>query len=422
MFKNRDIVCSVEIGTSKICVLVGEVLPDGQVEVIGKGDIASGGTVVKGEICNYPHLLPLLEKAMIEADQSSGGCLGSCRLVEVLVTGCGIASQQGVGSATVRNGERIVTDAERREALDNAQVINLSGDREILNCSESYFKVDGRRVSNPIGQGGTRLETHVHVVHGIANRLDVFRRAVSDAGFGDTDTDVTFSALADDFAILTEEERSQGVLLVNLGAGCTEYIVEYDQGICASGVVQLGMEHVANDLSVAMNLSIDLCRNLIANGTIGRMNSEKHEFLEFRSNSGSRKIPLASFETVIDLRLREIFEIIRSQLVDSGAPRSLDAGGVITGGGASFYRTEELFTEVFELECRKRVPADVGGILTGLDDPRYTSVWGGLKVAAHLLSRYDDEKRPFDSLIDGLNGVFSKSRRTLKNIKEAIKF
>ena len=82
----------------------------------------------------------------------------------------------------------------------------------------------------------------------------------------------------------------------------------------------------------------------------------------------------------------------------------------------------ELFSEVFELECRKRVPADVGGILTGLDDPRYTSVWGGLKVAAHLLSRYDDEKRPFDSLIDGLNGVFSKSRRTLKNIKEAIKF
>ena len=422
MFKNRDIVCSVEIGTSKICVLLGEISGDGQVEVIGRGLVPSAGTVVKGEICNYPALLPLLEKAVDEADASSGGRLGDCRLVHVLVTGCGISSQQGVGSSTIRNDERIVTEAERREAMENAQVLNLAGDREILNCSETFFKVDGRRVSDPLQQRGARLETHVHVVHGIAARLDVFRRAVADAGFGDVDTEVTFSVLADDFAVLTDEEREQGVLLVDLGAGCTEYIVEYDRGICASGVIQLGMEHVANDLSVAMNLNIDLCRRMLADGTLGRMRAENREYLEFRGSAGHlRKIPFSSFETVIDWRLREIFEIIREQLAGSGAPHSLDAGGVLTGGGASFFRSEELFREVFELDCRKRIPADVGGVLTGLDDPRYTSVWGGLKLAAHFLGEYDETRRPFDSLVDGLNRMWGSGKTTLKNIKKVIK-
>lgn len=422
MFNNRDIVCAVEIGTSKICVLVGEVSVDGEVEVIGRGLVPGNGSVVKGEICNYPGLLPLLEKAIDEADRSSGGCIGDCRLVQVLVTGCGIASQQGVGSAAVRNEERVVTELERQEALENAQVLNLAADREILNCSETFFKVDGRRVSNPMQQRAAKLETHVHVVHGIGARLDAFRRAVSDAGFGDVRTEVTFSVLADDFALLTDEEREQGVLLVDLGAGCTEYIVEYDRGICASGVIQLGMEHVANDLSVAMNLNIELCRKLLRDGTLARKREKNSEYLDFQGAGGYiRRIPLASFETVIDWRLREIFEIIRAQLLESGAPHSLDAGGALTGGGASFYRSEELFSKVFELDCRKRVPADVGGILTGLDDPRFSTVWGGLKLAAHFLGQLNDERKVFDSLVDGLNRGLDNVRKGLKNMKTALK-
>ena len=120
--------------------------------------------------------------------------------------------------------------------------------------------------------------------------------------------EVAFSALADDLALLTEDERSNGVLLINIGAGTTEYVVEYDCGICASGVLQIGMEHVANDISVAMNLNIDLCRSLIAEGKLARKRNENKEFLEFKTGGGLRQIPLSSFETVIDWRLREIFE------------------------------------------------------------------------------------------------------------------
>lgn len=421
MFKNRNIVCSIEIGTTKICVLVGEVSADGTVEVIGKGETPSAGTVVKGEICNYPAFLPLLEKAVDEADRSAGGCVGRTRLLHILATGCGISSLKGVGSSTIRNDERIVTEYELNEAMENAQVINLSGDRMILNCSEMFFKVDGRRVSNPLMQRGAKLETHVHVVHGISSRLDTFRRAAADAGFSEVDMEMTFSVLADDFAILTDEEREQGVLLIDMGAGCTEYVVEYDRGICASGVIQLGMEHVANDLSVAMNLNIDVCRKLIREGSLARARAENKEFLEFKNASGGRQIPLASFETVADCRIREIFEIIRAQLIEAGAPRSLDSGGVLTGGGAEYYRSAELFTEVFELDSRKRIPADVGGVLTGLDTPRYTSVWGGLKLAAHFLGEYEESKKPLDSLVDGLNRVFVNGKSTLKNIKKAIR-
>ena len=198
--------------------------------------------------------------------------------------------------------------------------------------------------------------------------------------------------------------------------------MEYDSGICASGVIQVGMEHVANDLSVAMNLNIDLCRKLLAAGTLARKKAEGKEFLEFQGSAGYiRRIPISSFETVIDWRLREIFEIIQAQLAASGAPHSLDAGGVLTGGGASFYRSEEMFRKVFELECRKGIPADVGGVLTGLEDPRFTTVWGGLKLAAHFLGVYEEERSTVDSLVDGLNRGLLNCRNTLKNIKKAIK-
>ena len=421
MFKKRDIVCAVEIGTSKICVLVGELAGDGQVEVIGRGEIPSGGKVVKGEICDYPGLQVLLEKAFRAADKSSGGNLAACRLMEILVTGCGIAAQQGVGSSTIRNAEGVVTENERREAMENAQVLNLAGDREILNSSETFFKVDGRRVSNPLMQRGTKLETHVHVVHGIASRLDVFRRAVADVGFEDIEMEVAFSALADDLALLTEDERSNGVLLINIGAGTTEYVVEYDCGICASGVLQIGMEHVANDISVAMNLNIDLCRSLIAEGKLARKREENKEFLEFKTGGGLRQIPLSSFETVIDWRLREIFEIIKTQLSEAAAPHNLDAGGVLTGGGALFYRTPEMFRRVFDLDCRLRIPADVGGVQTDLDDPRYSTIWGGLKIASERCRELGGERNMMDSMVDGLNRMLLGCKSTLDNIKHSLK-
>ena len=337
MFHTRDIVTAIEIGTSKINVLVGEAGPDGRVNVVGRGSAPSAGSVVKGEIEDMDLAFEQLGNAIADAESASDGLLNSTKVVVVAVTGCRMEAFQGIGSVVVRNDEHKVTNKERIEAHENARVLHLATGREIINSSESYFTIDERRIRNPLNHTASKLEAYVHVVHADAARLENFRSIVRDSGFEEAAIEVAFSPLADDFGILSDEEREHGVLLVDLGAGTTEFVVEYNSGVQASGVLQIGFDHVCNDLSLGLDLHIDVCRKLIEEKTLQRAMQERREYMEFPSSTGrGRKIPLPSFEVIIDARLREIFEIIRSMAAAQGALGSLDAGGALTRGGALF--------------------------------------------------------------------------------------
>lgn len=423
MFHTRNIVSAVEMGTSKFCVLVGEIGDDGSLDVIGRGEAPSAGAVVKGEIVDMEKAFDQLAKALDEADRASGRVLSLTRMVMVLVTGCGISSQPGVGVVLIRNDEHTVTEAERREANDNARILNLAAERTIINTSESFFLIDGRRVSNPLRHQGSKLEAHIHIVHGISARVDNFRNLVRESGFDDADIDVVFSPVAADLGVLNELEREDGVLLIDLGAGCAEYVMEYDNGVCASGVLQLGMEHVANDLSIGLGLSIDQCRKLLVSGELGRAEREGRQYLSVRSGAGAeRSIPLVSFDTIIDCRLREIFTIIRRQLELAGSPRSLAAGGVLTGGGALFPRAKELFGEVFDLSCRVAQPRDAEGAITDLASPRYSAVWGALKIAAHYRNIESAGEGVAGGVLASIERGLYSFRRGYGKFRKAFKF
>ena len=150
--------------------------------------------------------------------------------------------------------------------------------------------------------------------------MDNFRNLVRESGFDGADIDVVFAPVAADLGVLSELEREDGVLLIDLGAGCADYVMEYDNGVCASGVLQVGMEHVANDLSIGLGLGIDQCRRLLVSGELGRAEREGRSHITIHTGAGGdRSIPLCSFDTIIDCRLREIFSIIRRQLELAGA-------------------------------------------------------------------------------------------------------
>ena len=421
MFRSRNIISAVEIGTSKFCVLVGEIDGSGRLDVIGRGEAPSASSVVKGEIVDMDRAYEQLAKALEEADRASGRVLTMSRLVMVPVTGCGITSQRGVGMVLIRNADHIVTEEDRSEANENARVLNLSTERRIINTCDSFFMVDGRRVSNPLRHHGSKLEAHIHIVHGVASRVDNFCNLVRDSGLEDADIDVVFSPIAAEYGVLSERERDEGVLLVDLGAGCTEYVMEYDNGLCASGVLQVGMEHVANDLSIGLGLSIDQCRKLLVSGELARAAESGQSQLRLRGVSGAeRVIPLASFEAVIDCRLREIFAIIRSQLELAGSPCSQAVGGVMTGGGALFPRARELFGEVFDLSCQVAHPRDAEGAVTDLASPRYSTVWGALKLAADYLNSGSAPEG--GGFLSSLSSNASALLSGLGKIRKAIKF
>ena len=419
MFNNREIVTAVDLGSSKICVLVGEALPDGKVKVIGQGCVPSEGSIVKGEIYNMDKAFELLGSALEEADRSSDRELGNSRLVIVPVTGCGIESMQGVGTATIRSEQRVVTEKERAEAVENAKDQHVSAGREIINISESCFAIDGRPVCNPLLQSGRRLDAYVHLVHGVTTRLENFRTIVRESGFEDSMIYPVFAPLATDYGILSEEERGSGALLVDIGAGTTEYDVECNSGVRASGVLQVGFDHVCNDLAVGLDLNIGVCRKLVEDGSLSRAIREHRDCLEFPGSSVGtpRRIPLNSFETIIDLRLRETFEIIKQILNEKNALSQLEAGGILTGGGAMFERTGAMFREVFEMSCRIAQPLENGDPVALAENPRFSTVWGALRlaVAYNAMEPGGSGRGGFGSLLDMVDSLVSRNRKKLWN-------
>ena len=422
MFSNSDIVCAIEFGTSKISVLIGEVSSDESVDIIGRGCVPSTG-VIKGEITDAKSAETALNRALEKAEGSCGR-LADCKLVTVLVTGCGIESSCGIGSTVVKNPQRTVTINEIIEAEENAEIINLVPEREIINKSTSYYNLDNHRFTNPENLTGSRLDAYVHLVHGISSRIHNFVRMVQKCGFENTDIEIIFSPLAASFGIVTSTERKNGVLLVDFGMGCTDYAVEFDDGTVGSGVLQIGFDHVANDLAIGLDLPIDTCRRILESGELFKARSENREIIDVPGGiNGNRRIPLTSFEAVIDMRLRETFEIVRAKLAAAKVSLTFGSGVIATGGGSLYYRTPEILGEVFNTHCHVRVPADFRGAVTGLDNPRFSASWGALKYAAVCLKRSGSRSdNAIDKIVNGINRLFDSSKSGLSNIRKSIKF
>lgn len=422
MFSSNDIVCAIEFGTSKISVLIGSVSNDESVNIIGRGCVPAMG-IVKGEITDAKVAEASLIRALDEAENSCDQ-LVNCKLVTVLVTGCGIDSQGGVGSTVIKNPQGTVTVNEIIEAEENAEIINLSPEREIVNKSISYYLLDNGRVTNPENLTGSRLDVHVHLVHGISSRIRNFVNIVKNCGFENTDIEIIFSPLAASFGIVTRTERENGVLLIDFGMGCTDYAVEFNDGTTGSGVLQIGFDHVANDLAIGLELPIDLCRRILETGELLKARNENRKTIDFPSDvNGVRRIPLASFETIIDMRLRETFEIVSAKLVAAKVPLTFGSGIIATGGGSLYYRTKEILGEVFKTHCQVRVPADLSGAFTGLDNPRFSALWGALKYAAVCLKQgRTGSDNTFDRIVNSINRLFDNSKVGLNNIRKSIKF
>ena len=425
MFHQRNIITAIELGTSKICVLVGEGHPDGGISVIGRSEASSENTICKGEISDMSAALDILMRVIHEADESSGRLVNNSSLVAVAVTGASINSYQGIGTVFVKSEDHRVSDEDIDEALMNAQVKPLPFDQAIINTFDSYFMLDGcRRVRNPSEQVADKFEAYIHVIHGDTNRIENFKSILRDAGFDDENIPV-FSGIASAYGILTEEEKENGVLLVDMGAGTTEFIVIYNMGVLHSGVLAVGFDHVANDLALGLDLHISTCRKMLKDGTIMQHIHERKGFIELKTTSGNiRKVPLSSIEKIIDLRLRETFQIVHRKVKEHGIINNLGSGGVISGGAALFQRTSEIFKEVFEFPVRIGKPFDASGAVTEIDNPRYSTIWGVLKFGEELsrILTTKEKRSVMSTVLIPISKASDKFWKTVSNLKDSIKF
>jgi len=257
MFQQHNIITAIEIGTSKICVLIGETSEDEKLRVIGFGEYPSNNSVIKGEIVDMDTALEQLTKAISDADTSSNRMINASNIIAISITGSSIISYQGSGAAFVHNEDHRIGEEEISTAVRTAQSNNSHFDRTLINSFDSYFMLDGhKRVRNPIDMIAHKLEVHIHAVYCKTNQIENFYSLLRDAGF-DEDPAPVFSGIASAYGVLTEEEKESGALLLDMGAGTCEYLAIFNMGILSSGVLPVGFEHLANDLSLADDRDAD---------------------------------------------------------------------------------------------------------------------------------------------------------------------
>jgi cell division protein FtsA len=293
----------------------------------------------------------------------------------------------------------------------------------ILNSVDGNFLIDGlRRIADPEGQIADKLEAFAHIIYGNRNCIENFQAPLRELGYDGSIP--VFSAIASASGVLTDDELKNGILMIDMGAGTTEYMLFHDSGAQASGILAVGCDHIANDLSVGLDLNISLCRKMIVDNPFHSKKEHGHAFIEIEGNIGSRKIPTVSVEKIVDLRLRELFGLILSQLQSTRMLPFIDRGIVLTGGGALLPQVRETAGSVFEAPVRIGNPIELSGSVTNLKSPKYGMVFGLLKYG-------DRDRQIRKSGPEGPSGAFIKnidrklisaSRDTMRWLKNAIKF
>ncbi|HJN89984.1 MAG TPA: cell division protein FtsA [Verrucomicrobiota bacterium] len=377
---DTQIVVGLEIGTSKVCVAVGEVSGGQSVNIIGLGQAKSRG-VRKGEIIDVALAEEDVRNAIVEAEQVADVEIRSLFLG---VTGSHIRGFNNTGVHPVVSADREITGDDIQDVIKNAKAINLPTDHSVVHVIRQHFRVDGQDgVLNPEGMLGAKIEVDVHVVSGRYNRLQNPIRLVN--GLHLEVDDIASSALASSLAILGTEQKELGTLVIDLGAGVTEYAVYSGGVIKHTGVLAVGGDHVSNDLAYGLKVPLARAEQLkIDHGSamIDPDVGDREIDLSNDSLIPGRQVNLGHMQKIMSMRLQETFELIAKDIGQAGLIEYLRAGVVLCGGGARIPHITKLARDVFKLPVAIGRSSTVSGVKNALDEPEFAAPVGLIKFGA----------------------------------------
>jgi len=417
--KGKDFFTIVEFGSSKISALHGGGDRGGTPAVFGFGSRDTNGCVVKGEVVDFTATAEALAGALEDADNSAGATFDRDRIY-FLVSGKGIASRQGEGNIMIYDADKRITEEHIQEAIDKASRISLSPDQMHLESFTSYFMLDmNTRVKEPSGHSANRLDAFIHIILADRNRIGTMRSVIRELGF-EREIIPVFSGIASAYGTLTHDEKEQGTLLMDLGAGTLDYIFVHDEGVLMSGVLPIGMDNVVNDLAVGLDLTQEQARKIIQENRIDTLRRQGEAFCKLPVTAEThRNIPIGSFEKIFELRVNEMFQIIRQELNAKKLYPYMKGGAVLTGGGALSPMVHQSAESILRTHVRCGDPLEFTGAVTGLDNPRHTALLGALNYSLQLETGSHSMigiGKVADAL-EGLGGIFNK----LKDVTKAFK-
>jgi len=402
MFDSPSIVVGLEIGTSKVCAVVGETNDEGALNIVGLGQARSRG-VRKGEIVDAPMVEEDVRLAVVEAEQMADV---EIRSVYLGVTGGHIRGFNNRGVHPVVSADREISEEDVHDVVKNAKAINLPAESSVLHAIRQHFLVDGQDgITNPVGMLGARLEVDVHVVHGNLNRMQNAIRVVK--GMQLEVDEVVFNGLAASLALLTNEQKEMGALVIDIGGGTTDYVVYVDGVIKHTGVLAVGCDHVSNDLAYGLKVPLSRAERLkIEHGAALVDDAVKGRTLTLTNELGLplKTVNLEHLRRIMALRLEEIFDLLAQDLEQAGLTDYLRAGVFLSGGGARIPNIARLAEQVLRMPVTLGKTNSVSGLKSALDQPEFAAAIGLVKFGSFKSRRR--EGRP--SLAQGIKSTITR--------------
>jgi cell division protein FtsA len=399
--KRDPLVVGLDIGTTKICAVVGEVA-DGQVNIIGLGTYPSKG-LRKGVVVNIESTVHSIKRAIEEAELMAG-----CHITSVYagIAGGHIKGINSHGVIAVKNREIGPSDVKR--VIDAASAVAIPMDREVIHIIPQEFIVDDQDgIKDPVGMSGVRLEGRVHIVTGAITSAQNIIKCANKAGL-DVD-DIVLEQLGSSEAVLTTEEKELGAAIIDIGGGTTDLIIFANGAIKHTAVVSLAGSHVTSDISMGLRTPLEEAEKIkIRYGCALTAMIRKDETIEVPS-VGGRKPRVLSRQTlaeIIEPRAEEILTLVHHEVGKTEYSSLIASGIILTGGSVLLEGMPELAEQIFNLPVRRGTPIGIGGLVDLVNSPMYATGVG--------LVLYGSRNRVQSRFKVGEGNIFSKVTHRMK--------
>jgi len=375
---DKNLIVALDIGTSKVVAIVGEVADSGEVEIIGIGTHPSRG-LKKGVVVNIESTVQSIQRAVEEAELMAG-----CQIHSVYagIAGSHIKSLNSHGIVAIRDKEVVSGDVER--VIDAARAVAIPADQKILHVLPQEFVIDTQEgIREPIGMSGVRLEARVHLVTGAVSAAQNIIKCVRRCGL-EVD-DIILEQLASSYAVLNDDEKELGVCLVDIGGGTTDIAVFTEGAIRHTAVIPIAGDQVTNDIAVALRTPTQYAEDIkikYACALTQLANADETIEVPGVGDRPARRLARQTLAEVVEPRYEELFTLIQAELRRSGFEDICAAGIVLTGGTSKMEGVVELAEEIFHMPVRIGVPQGISGLVDVVRNPIYSTGVGLLLFGA----------------------------------------
>ena len=376
---SNDLMIGLEIGTSKICVVVGEARLDGTTKILGVGQAPSRG-VRKGEVVDFETAMKCVLEALSDAETKSDVMIKG---VYVGVTGAHIQSFNNRGCVMLPDDHDEIDEQDIEDVKINAREVSIPAQNAFLHSIIQHYHVDGQDgVLNPVGMLGHKLEADFHIIHGVRTRIQNTIRCVKELPL--EVEDVVFNPLASAQVVLTQQQKNMGALVIDMGGGTTDYILYVDGAVKQSGSLGIGGDHITNDISMGLRIPMARAEKLkIDEGSVILGNCLPGETVVLKDDSGfaGKEVERETLNTIIHLRVRETLELLRRTLEEESFINFIGEGIFITGGCSLIRRIDNLAEETFEIPARIAHAQTMSGLTSAFQNPQFSTAIGLIKYA-----------------------------------------